>query len=67
MRHTDIQDDYVWAELDCRMDQRAAIGHNANHLKLRLQQALASLCQETMIIGKQNATGRLLFSHKNLL
>jgi hypothetical protein len=33
-------------------------------LKLRLQQTLACLCQETMIIGKQNATTRFLFSHK---
>jgi hypothetical protein len=46
------------------MDQRASVGDDANHLKLRFQQTLACVCQEPMIIGNENAGGGFLFFHR---
>jgi hypothetical protein len=42
-----------------QLNQMAAIKHNSNHLKLRLQQTLACIGQKLMIIGKLECVPRV--------
>ena len=53
LRHADVENDDVGIQRGCDLHQGPAIGNDSHHLKLGLQQTLAGLCHQLVIVGNQ--------------
>ena len=50
-RHSDVDDDHVWLQICRASEQRAAVAHCADHIKFRVEQLLAQIRHQSMIVG----------------